>query len=151
LGDAHFRRNRTDQNDPSARRQFQSLRADHHAERPFGKAPRHGSPRLDSGITEFLAKPIAAKALYERVLSVVLSPRPFIQTKSYFGPDRRRSAVSSYSGPERRKGSDGGKVIPVTSLDALLQDRVKPRVPARAETPQPANPPQQVAAVGSPS
>jgi CheY-like chemotaxis protein len=105
----------------------------------------------DSGITEFLAKPIAAKALYERVLSVVLSPRPFIQTKSYFGPDRRRSAVSSYSGPERRKGSDGGKVIPVTSLDALLQDRVKPRVPARAETPQPSTPPQQVAAVGSPS
>ena len=94
----------------------------------------------DSGITEFLAKPIAAKALYERILSVVLSPRPFIQTKSYFGPDRRRNVVSNYAGPERRKGSEGGKVIPVTPLDALLQDRVKPRGGGgRIETPQPAN------------
>jgi two-component system, chemotaxis family, chemotaxis protein CheY len=92
----------------------------------------------DSGITEFLAKSIAAKALYERILSVVLSPRPFIQTKGYFGPDRRRNVVSNYAAPERRKGPEGSKTIPVAPLDALLQERVKPREPARMT---PAEPP----------
>jgi hypothetical protein len=96
----------------------------------------------DAGVTEFLAKPIAAKALYERILSVVLSPRPFIQTKNYFGPDRRRNVNSNYQGPERRKGAEGGKVISVTALDATLAGRQK----------QPANqpaPPQPAAAGGS--
>ncbi len=87
----------------------------------------------DSGITEFLAKPIAAKALYERILSVVLSPRPFIQSKTYFGPDRRRNSSATYSGPERRKGPTGSKTIEVASLDALLQDRMKPRKIVRAQ------------------
>lgn len=58
----------------------------------------------DAGVTEFLAKPISAKGLYQRIMNVVANPRPFIKTKTYFGPDRRRSASSSYVGPERRKG-----------------------------------------------
>jgi two-component system, chemotaxis family, chemotaxis protein CheY len=58
----------------------------------------------DAGITEFLAKPISAKALYERVLNVVANPRPFIKSKTYFGPDRRRGVNQAYAGPERRKG-----------------------------------------------
>ena len=58
----------------------------------------------DAGITEFLAKPISAKGLYQRVLNVVANPRPFIRTKSYFGPDRRRNANPNYAGTERRKG-----------------------------------------------
>jgi DNA-binding response OmpR family regulator len=58
----------------------------------------------DAGVTEFLAKPISAKALHQRILNIVANPRPFIKTKTYFGPDRRRSVSSSYSGPERRKG-----------------------------------------------
>jgi two-component system chemotaxis response regulator CheY len=51
-----------------------------------------------------MAKPISAKALYQRILNVVANPRPFIKTKSYFGPDRRRNVTSNYVGPERRKG-----------------------------------------------
>jgi two-component system, chemotaxis family, chemotaxis protein CheY len=81
----------------------------------------------DAGVTEFLTKPIAAKALYERILSVVLNPRPFIQTKSYFGPDRRRNQISNYTGPERRRGSTGGKTIPVTPLDAGMAHKHKRR------------------------
>lgn len=60
----------------------------------------------DAGITEFLAKPISAKLLYERILNVVANPRPFIKTKTYFGPDRRRGTNTSYTGPERRKGGN---------------------------------------------
>lgn len=92
----------------------------------------------DAGVTEFLAKPIAAKALYERILSVVLSPRPFVQTKTYFGPDRRRNVISNYAGPERRKGAEGVKVIPVTPLDATLAGRTRSRSDhgsSRAEKP----------------
>src|SRR5215831_1111326 len=38
----------------------------------------------DAGVTEFLAKPISAKGLYQRILNIVANPRPFIKTKSYF-------------------------------------------------------------------
>jgi two-component system chemotaxis response regulator CheY len=58
----------------------------------------------DAGITEFLAKPISAKGLYQRVFSVVVHPRPFIRTATYFGPERRRTANANYAGPERRRG-----------------------------------------------
>jgi two-component system, chemotaxis family, chemotaxis protein CheY len=58
----------------------------------------------DAGITEFLAKPISAKGLYQRVFSVVAHPRPFIRTATYFGPERRRTANANYAGPERRRG-----------------------------------------------
>src|SRR3984893_11787927 len=58
----------------------------------------------DAGVTEFLAKPISAKSLYQRVFNVVVNPRPFIKTKTYFGPCRRRNTGPNYAGPERRKG-----------------------------------------------
>src|SRR4051812_33294990 len=58
----------------------------------------------DAGITEFMVKPVSPKALYQRILTVIANPRPFIRTKTYFGPDRRRNTNSSYVGPERRKG-----------------------------------------------
>ena len=58
----------------------------------------------DTGVTEFLAKPISAKGLYQRILNVVANPRPFIKTRTYFGPDRRRNSNGGYLGPERRKG-----------------------------------------------
>jgi two-component system, chemotaxis family, chemotaxis protein CheY len=57
----------------------------------------------DAGITEFLAKPISAKSLYGRIANVVAKPRPFVKTRTYFGPDRRRNANPSYGGIERRK------------------------------------------------
>src|SRR3982750_3825409 len=69
----------------------------------------------DTGVTEFLAKPISAKALYQRVLNVVANPRPFIKTKNYFGPCRRRNTHSNYVGPERRKGGHPD-VIPQQAL-----------------------------------
>jgi two-component system, chemotaxis family, chemotaxis protein CheY len=58
----------------------------------------------DAGVTEFMVKPISANGLYRRILSVVANPRRFIKTKTYFGPDRRRSNAPTYTGPERRKG-----------------------------------------------
>jgi DNA-binding response OmpR family regulator len=71
----------------------------------------------DAGVTEFLAKPISAKALYHRVLNVVANPRPFVKTKNYFGPDRRRSTSANYVGPERRKGGKADVIRQQPLLD----------------------------------
>jgi two-component system chemotaxis response regulator CheY len=71
----------------------------------------------DAGVTEFLAKPISAKSLYQRILNVVANPRPFIKTKSYFGPDRRRIVNPNYIGPERRKGGKADVIKQQTLLE----------------------------------
>lgn len=65
----------------------------------------------DTGVNEILAKPISIKSLYSRLVSIIESPRPFVKSKRYFGPCRRRNKDPSYSGPERR-------------ADAALSDNV---------------------------
>jgi DNA-binding response OmpR family regulator len=55
----------------------------------------------DAGINEFMAKPVSAKALYRRMVSVIEHPRQFVRTKNYFGPERRRK-VEKFSGEDRR-------------------------------------------------
>jgi CheY-like chemotaxis protein len=71
----------------------------------------------DAGVTEFMAKPISAKALYQRILNVVANPRPFIRTKTYFGPDRRRNVNPNYVGPERRKGGKADVIRQAALMD----------------------------------
>ncbi len=56
----------------------------------------------DAGVNEFLAKPVSAKKLYQRIKAIIETPRQFIRTPNYFGPDRRRKDDPAYSGPERR-------------------------------------------------
>ena len=56
----------------------------------------------DAGVTEFLAKPITAKAVLDRIQSVIWKPRPFVKTEGYFGPDRRRVTPAHFRGPFRR-------------------------------------------------
>lgn len=59
----------------------------------------------DSGIHEFLAKPLSPKTLYEKVCHVIEHPRNFVRCDGYFGPDRRRSNRPLKAGVEdRRKG-----------------------------------------------
>ncbi|NQU59593.1 MAG: response regulator [Rhodospirillales bacterium] len=55
----------------------------------------------DTGITEFLAKPISARSIYTRICRIISNPRSFIRTDGFFGPDRRRQAAG-YGGDERR-------------------------------------------------
>jgi hypothetical protein len=56
----------------------------------------------DAGITEFLAKPVSATLIYRRIAAMVENPRDFVETSSFFGPDRRRRAIGP-TGSERRK------------------------------------------------
>jgi CheY-like chemotaxis protein len=60
----------------------------------------------DAGVTEFVVKPITAKAILDRIQAVIFRPRPFVKTDGYFGPDRRRTAASNYKGPMRRSTDD---------------------------------------------
>lgn len=56
----------------------------------------------DAGVTEFVVKPITAKAILDRINAVVFKPRPFVKTDTYFGPCRRRRDEFGYAGPFRR-------------------------------------------------
>ncbi|MBT5108579.1 MAG: response regulator [Rhodospirillaceae bacterium] len=59
----------------------------------------------DSGVTEFLAKPMTSNALYSRIVGIIETPRPFVRASSYFGPDRRRS-IQEFMGQNRRGADD---------------------------------------------
>lgn len=92
----------------------------------------------DAGANEFLAKPISAKELYDRLIAVIEHPRPFIRTKTYFGPDRRRCQVDSYDGPDRRGGgaeaaADRGlddDDLDDGDLELVFSDTIKPAAAA---------------------
>lgn len=77
----------------------------------------------DLGVNEFMCKPISAKALYHRIYSVVANPRPFVRTRTYFGPDRRRSFSANHTGPERR-GIDEQDSSEVIETEALIDKAV---------------------------
>lgn len=67
-----------------------------HSDRPRLEAAR------DRGVTEFLRKPVMARDILSRLEAVILRPRPFVISDSYFGPDRRRRRDPAYRGPLRR-------------------------------------------------
>ena len=41
------------------------------------------------GVNEFLCKPVSAKALYDRLISIMLKPRRSVQVGDYYGPAPR--------------------------------------------------------------
>ena len=57
----------------------------------------------DMGVTEVMAKPITVKAIDEKVRSIIESPRPFVDSSQYFGPDRRRRSDGVAPDVDRRK------------------------------------------------
>jgi CheY-like chemotaxis protein len=73
----------------------------------------------DAGVNDFLAKPVSAKAILWRLLSIIEHPRPFVRTKVYFGPCRRRRRDENYRGPERRSDGDLINVDPPAHAPAV--------------------------------
>lgn len=55
----------------------------------------------DSGITEMMLKPFEILALREKIESIFRTPRNFIISRGYTGPDRRRKKIKIEK--ERRK------------------------------------------------
>ena len=62
----------------------------------------HVRAARDAGVNEFLAKPVSARVILTRLTAVIEHPRPYVRTKAYFGPCRRRRGHDEYRGPERR-------------------------------------------------
>lgn len=58
----------------------------------------------DLGMTEFIAKPFSPKLIFLRLAAVAETPRAFIRTGGFFGPDRRRRHLPQ--NPDRRGVSD---------------------------------------------
>jgi len=50
------------------------------------------------GVNEFLCKPVSAKALLERLISILLKPRESVQMGKYYGPAPRRPMRKSKAG-----------------------------------------------------
>jgi CheY-like chemotaxis protein len=67
----------------------------------------------DAGVTEFIAKPLSARTLLNRLNAVIYQPRAFVRTQTYFGPDRRRRADPAHQGPWRRF-DDGDRIAKST-------------------------------------
>lgn len=57
----------------------------------YSEANRIVSAR-DTGINEFVMKPVSAQALFSRLNAVIEHPRRYVRSGEYFGPDRRRKA-----------------------------------------------------------
>lgn len=77
---------------------------------PFVMVSAHSDLRRvkaarEMGVTEFLTKPFSVETLANRLVQVIERPRQFVQTPTYFGPDRRRSK-RPLKGKERRVLTD---------------------------------------------
>jgi DNA-binding response OmpR family regulator len=83
-----------------------------HSERPRIIAAR------DSGVNEFVMKPISAKTLFSRLNAVIEHPRRFVRTDEYFGPDRRRKKV--FVDFERRDTKKEEEVIDAPDADQKM-------------------------------
>jgi CheY-like chemotaxis protein len=75
----------------------------------------HVHAARDAGVNEFLAKPVSANAILNRLVAVIEHPRPFVRTRAYFGPCRRRHREADYDGLERRASEIESNDIPANA------------------------------------
>ena len=74
------------------------------------------------GVHEFLVKPVSGKALYERLASVLLNPRPMVRRGDYYGPaprklTRRMSGVPDLGQPADPQMRVGGQARAKPAVD----------------------------------
>ncbi|GIU66308.1 response regulator [Candidatus Phycosocius spiralis] len=58
----------------------------------------------NSGVDEFILKPVSVKSVCDRLREVMEKPRSFIDNPGYAGPCRRRHTDPEFRGPYRRYG-----------------------------------------------
>ncbi|MBL4864626.1 MAG: response regulator [Rhodobiaceae bacterium] len=77
----------------------------------------------DNGVTEYLAKPVSATSLHQRVVSVIEQPRQFVKVGDYFGPDRRRHTDDVFFGDNRRDDLDAVDSEAPDSIDSKSEEQ----------------------------
>jgi CheY-like chemotaxis protein len=53
------------------------------------------------GINEYLIKPVSAKAIYDRLFSITLQPRPTVRLGDYYGPEPRKLTTDAVENIEQ--------------------------------------------------
>ena len=71
----------------------------------------------DIGAHEFLTKPYSPNGLYSKICSIITEARDFVEMDSYFGPDRRRQAMSV---PEERRVKSPSTIVTEEEIKVLL-------------------------------
>ncbi len=77
----------------------------------------------DAGANMVIAKPMSPASLYDRLAWIALNPRQFVDTASYFGPDRRFKIEGYPGGVGRRKGDQAVEIAAEVG-PALAQDDI---------------------------
>src|ERR1700678_4561245 len=54
--------------------------------------PWRGVEAVKLGVNEYLVKPVSAKSIYDRLVSIITQPRPLVQLGDYYGPEPRKHA-----------------------------------------------------------
>ncbi len=57
---------------------------------------------INTALDDFKNRRFTGRGVIERISLVVDHPRPFVRSKTYFGPDRRRRVDPHWPGPHRR-------------------------------------------------
>jgi CheY-like chemotaxis protein len=83
----------------------------------------------DTGANMVITKPLSPKGLYDRLSWVAFDTRPFVETRNYYGPDRRFKIEGFPDGQGRRKGDkpveiaeDSGPGLSQNEIDSLFAD-----------------------------
>jgi CheY-like chemotaxis protein len=83
----------------------------------------------DAGANIVVAKPMSPSGLYDRLGWIVFNPRPFVDTATYFGPDRRFKIEGYPGGVGRRKGdkiidvaAEVGPALDQNDIDSLFSN-----------------------------
>jgi CheY-like chemotaxis protein len=53
------------------------------------------------GVNEYLRKPISAKALLDRLVTILAKPRPMVQLGNYYGPEPRKQFPEAVQRPTK--------------------------------------------------
>ena len=73
----------------------------------------------DAGAHDFLVKPVTPIEVYRKILTLIETPRPFVRSETFFGPDRRRHDDATYAGEERRADARAAEEAASDAPEAL--------------------------------
>lgn len=77
----------------------------------------------DAGANMVIAKPLSPASLYDRLSWIAFNPRQFVDTPTYYGPDRRFKIEGYPGGVGRRKG-DKIEEVAAESGPAMVQSDI---------------------------
>jgi two-component system, chemotaxis family, chemotaxis protein CheY len=82
----------------------------------------------DAGANMVIAKPLSPSSLYDRLSWIAFNPRQFVETTTYYGPDRRFKIEGYPGGVGRRKGdtvqpvaAESGPTMVQSDIDSLFK------------------------------